>query len=61
MNALLDVILPVFLILGAGYVAAWRKIVDAAAIDGVMKFAQNFAVPALLFRSMSKLRGPVKC
>ncbi|WP_022702831.1 AEC family transporter [Pseudorhodobacter ferrugineus] len=55
MNALLDVILPVFLILGAGYVAAWRKIVDAAAIDGVMKFAQNFAVPALLFRSMSKL------
>lgn len=55
MNALLDVILPVFLILGAGYAAAWRKIVDAAAIDGVMKFAQNFAVPALLFRSMSKL------
>lgn len=55
MNALLDVILPVFLILGAGYVAAWRKIVDEAAIDGVMKFAQNFAVPALLFRSMSKL------
>lgn len=55
MNALLDVILPVFLILGAGYFAAWRKIVDEAAIDGVMKFAQNFAVPALLFRSMSKL------
>ncbi len=55
MNALLDVILPVFLILGAGYVAAWRKIVDEAAIDGVMRFAQNFAVPALLFRSMSQL------
>ncbi|WP_323008173.1 AEC family transporter [Pseudorhodobacter sp.] len=55
MNALLDVILPVFLILGAGYFAAWRKIVDAAAIDGVMKFAQNFAVPCLLFRSMSTL------
>lgn len=55
MNALLDVILPVFLLLGAGYFAAWRGIVDDASIDGVMKFAQNFAVPALLFRSMSKL------
>lgn len=55
MNALLDVILPVFLILGAGYFAAWRKIVDEAAIDGVMRFAQNFAVPCLLFRSMSQL------
>ncbi|MDN5788364.1 AEC family transporter [Pseudorhodobacter sp.] len=55
MNALLDVILPVFLILGAGYVAAWRKIVDEGAIDGVMRFAQNFAVPCLLFRSISRL------
>ncbi|MGB3279006.1 MAG: AEC family transporter [Pseudorhodobacter sp.] len=55
MNALLDVILPVFLILGAGYFAAWRKIVDEAAIDGVMRFAQNFAVPCLLFSSMSRL------
>lgn len=55
MNALLDVILPVFLILGAGYFAAWRRIVDATAIDGVMRFAQNFAVPCLLFRSMSQM------
>jgi malonate transporter and related proteins len=55
MNALLDVILPVFLIIGAGYFAAWRKIVDAAAVDGIMRFAQNFAVPVLLFRSVSKL------
>lgn len=55
MNALLDVILPVFLILGAGYFAAWYKIVDESAIDGVMKFAQNFAIPCLLFRSLSRL------
>lgn len=55
MNALLDVILPVFLIIGAGYFAAWRKIVDAAAVDGIMRFAQNFAVPILLFRSVSTL------
>jgi len=55
MNALLDVILPVFLILGAGYFAAWYKILDESAIDGVMKFAQNFAIPCLLFRSLSRL------
>lgn len=55
MNALLDVILPVFLIIGAGYFAAWRKILDEAAIDGIMRFAQNFAVPILLFNSVSKL------
>ncbi len=55
MNALLDVILPVFLIIGAGYFAAWRKILDEAAIDGIMRFAQNFAVPVLLFNSVSKL------
>lgn len=55
MNALLDVILPVFLIIGVGYLAAYRKIVDDAAVDGIMKFAQNFAVPILLFRSVSQL------
>lgn len=55
MSALLDVILPVFLILGCGYLAAWRRIVDEAAIDGIMRFAQNIAVPFLLFRSIAKL------
>ncbi len=55
MNALLDVILPVFLLLGIGYFAAWRRIVDEGAIDGLMKFAQNFAIPCLLFNSMSRL------
>lgn len=56
MSALLDVILPVFLILGAGYFAAWRGIVSDASVDGIMKFAQNFAIPMLLFRSMSQLQ-----
>jgi predicted permease len=55
MSALLDVILPVFLILGFGYFAAWKGIVSADAVDGVMKFAQNFAIPCLLFSSMSRL------
>ncbi|MGQ0563594.1 MAG: AEC family transporter [Gemmobacter sp.] len=55
MQALLDVILPVFLILGAGYAAARARIFDEAAIDGLMRFAQNFAVPCLLFRGVARL------
>jgi malonate transporter len=54
-SALLDVILPVFLILGFGYAAAKRGIFDEAAVDGVMRYAQNFAAPCLLFRSIAGL------
>jgi len=55
MQALLDVILPVFLLIGFGYVAAWRGLFNDNAVDGVMRFAQNFAVPCLLFRSIATL------
>ena len=55
MTALLDVIVPVFLIIGFGYAAAWRGLFDDGAVDGVMRFAQNFAVPCLLFRAVAKL------
>ena len=55
MQALLDVILPVFLILGAGYAAARAGLFDAAAVDGLMRFAQSFAVPCLLFRGVARL------
>ena len=55
MTALLDVILPVFLIIGFGYLAAYAKLFDDGAVDGVMRFAQNFAAPALLFQSVAQL------
>lgn len=55
MQALIDVILPVFLLIGFGYAAVWRGWMQDGAIDGVMKFAQNFAMPALLFRAISTL------
>jgi malonate transporter and related proteins len=52
---LLSVILPVFLILAAGYVTAWRKVISAEGIDGLMKFAQGVAVPCLLFRNIAAI------
>lgn len=55
MQALFDVVLPVFVIVGYGYLAAWRKWVSEATIDGVMSFAQNFAVPLLLFSGISQI------
>jgi malonate transporter and related proteins len=55
MSALLDVILPVFLVIGFGYAAARAALFSDSAVDGVMRYAQNFAVPCLLFRSIATL------
>lgn len=55
MQSLLEVILPVFLLIGFGYVAVWRRLFSNEAVEGLMIFAQNFAVPCLLFRAISTL------
>jgi malonate transporter and related proteins len=55
MSALLDVILPVFLVIGFGYAVVRASLLSEPAIDGLMRFAQNFAVPCLLFRSIAHL------
>lgn len=55
MQALIDVILPVFLVIGFGYAATWRGLFSDSAVDGLMSFTQNFAIPCLLFRAISTL------
>jgi len=55
LTALIEVILPVFFVLGFGYVAVWRGFFADAHVDGLMKFTQNFAIPCLLFRAISTL------
>ena len=55
MQTLLDVIIPVFVVIGAGYIAVWRGLFPATGIDGVMRFAQNFAVPCLLFQAIAHM------
>ena len=52
MQALIDVILPVFLVIGFGYAVAWRGLLAASSIDGLMSFTQNVAIPCLLFRAI---------
>jgi predicted permease len=55
MGALVNVILPVFLVIGFGYIAVWRGFFSDASVDGLMKFAQGFAIPCLLFSAISTL------
>ena len=55
MSALLDVIIPVFLIIGFGYCTVWFNLFCTDTIDGLMKFTQNFAIPVLLFDAIAKV------
>ena len=55
MQALLDVILPVFFAIGLGYVLTWCRIFPVSAVDGLMQYAQGIAVPCLLFLAIARL------
>ncbi len=55
MQALFEYILPVFVIIGFGYAATWKGIFSESAIDGLVKFTQNFAIPCLIFRAISEM------
>ena len=52
MSALINVLLPVFLIIGVGFTYAKLKWLPSSAVDGVMLFTQKFAIPCLLFNAM---------
>lgn len=55
MQAQLDIILPVFLVIGFGYLVTIKGWFEANAIDALVKFTQNFAIPCLLFSAMSEV------
>ena len=55
MSILLQVILPVFFVVGFGYMAVWRQWFYDAGVGALMAFTQNFAIPCLLFRAISTL------
>ena len=54
-QTLIDVILPVFVVIGAGYATTRAGYFTFAHIDGLMKFTQGFAIPCLLFRAISNI------
>jgi malonate transporter len=55
MQALFDVIGPVFLVIGAGYLAASRNIINENGFDALMRFAQSVAIPCMLFSALRVL------
>lgn len=55
MQALIDVILPVFLVVGCGYGAVWLGWLGNEAVDGLLKFAQGLAIPVMLFLAVARL------
>jgi malonate transporter len=52
---ILLVVIPVFLVIGGGYLATRARVFSAAAVDGLMVFTQSFAIPCLLFRALADL------
>ena len=55
MLEILTIVLPVFLLVGAGWTAARVGGFPASAVEGLMSFAVRFAVPVLLFGAMARL------
>lgn len=55
MQALAEVILPVFVLIGFGYAAVRLGWFSDAAVEGLMRFSQDFAFPCLLFLAMARL------
>jgi len=55
MTGLLNVILPVFLVIGFGYIVRWRGFFTDADVDALVHFTQTFAIPCLLFLAISTL------
>ncbi len=53
MSVLIDIILPVFAIVGIGFAATRFAWISAAGTEGLGTFVFNFAVPAMLFRAMA--------
>jgi len=54
-EALIEVILPVFFVIGFGYLAVRLGWFSDSGVDGLMRFTQKFAIPCLLFVAIARL------
>lgn len=58
MQAVLEIVLPVFGLILSGYLVAKTPLLDESGIKGLNNFVFYVAIPVLLFRSMSQLSVP---
>jgi malonate transporter len=52
---ILQIVLPVFIVVGVGYLAVRVKVLANGDVDSLMLFVQNFAIPCLLFLAIARL------
>jgi predicted permease len=55
LQALINVVLPVFSVIGAGFLTIRLGFLSEDTASAVMKFAQSFAIPCLLFQAISTI------
>ena len=55
MLQILQIVLPVFLVIGTGYLAAYLKFFTSEQSSALMRFATQIAIPCLLFLAISRL------
>lgn len=55
MLQILQIVLPVFLVISTGYVAAYLKFFTESQASAMMRFATQFAIPCLLFNALVDL------
>ena len=58
MNELLTINLPVFLLIALGYAAAFFRLLDRRASEGLSEFVFSIATPALVLRTMTTASLP---
>jgi predicted permease len=57
-GSLLDVLLPLFGLMGLGFGAVRLGVVDDRGVKGLVLFVFNFSIPSLLLRSMATMEFP---
>ncbi|MEZ5826191.1 MAG: AEC family transporter [Geminicoccaceae bacterium] len=55
MQALFDVVLPVFAIVAAGYACGWKRLLGGESSEALNGFVYWVALPALLFKAMASV------
>lgn len=55
MQALIDIVLPVFAIVASGYVCGWKNLLGPDSSEALNRFVYWVALPALLFKAMASV------
>lgn len=52
------IVLPIFALIGVGYLAGWTKHLGERAADGLSEYVFGLAVPVLIFKTLSEAKLP---